>query len=117
MKTTKNLRDLAIPRWFIGVTSESKLTLHVFTDASSYVYGAMVYVMPGRTAYRSLVIAKSRIIPKASDKLSILRKELLAVGEGMPTSIITRKAIVHSIETLHFWMDTMTVYSLITILE
>ena len=83
MKTTEDLHDLAVPRWFIGITSESRLTLHVFTDASSYAYGAVVYVTSGRTTYQSLVISQSRIMPKASEKWSIPRKELLAMGEGM----------------------------------
>ena len=81
MKTTEDLCDLTVSRWFIGITNESRLTLHVFTDASSYAYGTVVYVTSGRTAYRLLVIAKSRIMPKASEKWSIPIKELLAMGK------------------------------------
>ena len=114
MKSTKDLRSLAVPRWFIGVASESRLTLHVFTDASSYTHGAIVYVTSGRTSYRSLVIAKSCIMPKASEKWSIPKKELLAMGEGMRISLIALKAIDRHIDTLHIWNDSMPVYSWIT---
>ena len=93
MKTTEDLHDLAVPRWFKGITSESHLMLHIFTDASSYAYGAVVYVTSGRIAYRSLVIAISRIMPKAYEKWSIPRKELLAIGEGMRISLFVLKAI------------------------
>ena len=65
MKSTEDLRNLAVPCWFISVTCDPHLTLHTFTDASSYAYGAVVYVTSGRTAYRSLVIAKSHIMLKA----------------------------------------------------
>ena len=44
MKSTEDLRSLAVPRWFIGVTSELRLMVHVFTDASSYADGAVVYI-------------------------------------------------------------------------
>ena len=86
MKTTEDLHNLAVPHWFIGITSESRLTLHVFTDASSYAYSAVVYITSGRTAYRSLVITKSRIMPKALEKWSIPEKKILAMGEGMRIS-------------------------------
>ena len=114
METTENLQDLAIPRWFISVTNESRLMLHVFTDSSSYAYGAVVYFMSSRTAYRSMVIAKNRIMPKASEKWSIPKKYLLAIGEGMRISIIAMKAIDRNIETLHIWTDYTTVYSWIS---
>ena len=103
MKTTEDLRNLAVSRWFIGVTNESCLTLHAFTDASFYAYDAVVYITSGRTAYRSLVIAKSHIMPKASEKWSIPRKELLAMGEGMRISLIAHKAIDRYADPLHIW--------------
>ena len=57
---------------------------------------------------------KSRIVPKAPEKLSIPRKDLLAMGKGMRISLIAMKAIVRHIDALHIWTDLMTVYSWIT---
>ena len=112
MKSTKDLRNLAVPRWFI--TTESRPTSHVFTDASSYAYGAVVYVTSRRTTYQSLVIVKSCVMPKASVKSSIPRKELLAIGEGMRISLFALKAIDRHGDALHILTDSMTVYSWIT---
>ena len=75
----------------LSLTSESRLMLHVFTDASSYAYGTVVYVKFSRTAYRSLVIPKSRIMPKASEKKDYSEKELITKGEGMHISVIAMK--------------------------
>ena len=113
-ETTKDLGNLAVPRWFIGVTSDSRLMLHVFTDANSYAYGAVVYVTSRRTAYQSLVIVKSCIMPKASEKWSIPRKELLAMGEGMRISLMVLNAIDRHVDAFHIWTDSITVYSWIT---
>ena len=114
MKITEDLHSLAVPHRFIGITTRSRMTLHVFTEESSYAYDAVVYITSGRTPYRSLVIVKSRIMLKASEKWSISRKELLAMGEGMRISLMALKAIDRHVGALHIWPDSLTVYLWIT---
>ena len=54
-------------------------------------------------------------MPKASEKCSIPKQELLAKGEGMRISLFALKAIDRHVDALHIWIDLMIVYSWITI--
>lgn len=76
------LEELKIPRW-LGTNSKDKIELHVFVDASSVGYGAVVYVRtirPDGEILTALITSKTRVAPVKT--LSIPRLELCAAELG-----------------------------------
>ena len=59
--------DILLPRCYLTSMSDAHKKLHVFSDASKKVYGAVIYICEG--IQTSFVMAKTRVIPMKSHTL------------------------------------------------
>ena len=97
-----------IPRWTHFSPLAKLVEIHAFADASSKVYGTVVYlrVVTGRDVTISLQVAKSRVAPTRT--ISIPRLELCA-------SHLISKLVSHYVNTvhleckIHLWSDSRDV--------
>ncbi|XP_057296268.1 uncharacterized protein LOC130625227 [Hydractinia symbiolongicarpus] len=104
---TKNLADIAIPRY---VGSEN-LELICFCDASRKAYATTIYLrsIKDGTTVVNLVFAKSRVAPKK--ELTIPRLELLSVLIGCRSlEFVKRQLKIQTIKCI-LWTDSMCVLS------
>ncbi|XP_067674964.1 uncharacterized protein [Haliotis asinina] len=92
-------------------TTNSVQQLHIFSDASERVYGAVAFL---RTVYQgkvyvSFVQARSRVAPKR--QLSIPRLELSAALVGAQLADMLNRELTLPIERVTLWSDSTTVLS------
>ncbi|XP_055714179.1 uncharacterized protein LOC129808430 [Phlebotomus papatasi] len=77
------IEQLTIPRWISTMSGSTVKELHIFTDASSYAYGAVAYAVSEDShghLQSQIVIAKSRVAP--TEAPTIPRLELCAALLG-----------------------------------
>ena len=56
------VRNIAIPCWFMQLTEESVVEIHVMCDTSKVAYGAVVYIVVQPGNHVSFVMAESWVI-------------------------------------------------------
>ena len=101
-------KNLQIPRCLCD--SNSVLQMHVFADASSEAYGAVVYMrcedQTGKISM-NLVSAKTKVAPLTS--CSIPRLELMAAVVALRLGLAAARALKIPHGDLYFWSDSMNV--------
>ena len=109
------LNEVKIPRCFVPVGTYS-VQFHIFTDASAYAYGAVVYVRS--RAYKEeyetrILMAKNRLSPKDILDKKIPRLELLGCLVGVRLYKYVRGALEKKLERMEviieptiFWSDS-----------
>ena len=104
------LEQLQIPRCFQpGPSDGCKIELHVFSDASEFAYGAVIYlkVIGPTGVYVNLLMGKSRVAPLKV--VSIPRLELTAATLAAKLSRFVMEELDAADLTVWFWTDSMTV--------
>ena len=96
---------LWFPRSFSG-SDHGQVVYHVFCDASTVAFCAVVYVVQGGEA--RILIARSRLAP-LSTRLTIPRLELVAALTGARLMDFVQKSLNLSSPTVVFWTDSMDV--------
>lgn len=111
-KTTALLSKCSIPRRiFSGIYDD--VTLHIFTDASSFAYATCAFLRcenQGQVTVK-LIAAKSRLAPM--QKPTIPRLELLGAALGARLAATLHSVLPTPSRTL-YWTDSMIVLSWIT---
>lgn len=114
LKQLHHLKNVKISRW-LGVTSESHLSIHTFVDASQTAFSACIFIRsetPDGVVKVQLLQAKSRITPLK--KITIPRLELMAATIGARLFESIKNALkINNYETF-FWTDSSTVLTWIT---
>ncbi|XP_064642864.1 uncharacterized protein LOC135497084 [Lineus longissimus] len=99
--------EFKVPRWYYQPDSTG-WALHVFVDASSKAYAAVIFA---RSTYSDsgvlvrLVIAKAKVAPVKA--VSIPRLELMAALLGMKLGLRVAKALHCEKSEIVFWTDSM----------
>ena len=109
-EATSALSNLRIPRCFqSGPSDGCQFELHLFSDASEFAYGVVVYLKVVSTSgvFISLVLGKSRVAPLKS--VSIPRLELTAATLAARVSRFLCEEIDVPTVKLYFWSVSMTV--------
>ena len=106
----KSLDQIAVPRCLQLQSKVRFKSIHVFTDASSEAYGAVVYqqcIYEDGTISIQFVMAKSRVSPLKS--ISIPRLELLGAVIGLQLSRKVTEVLQEDLRNVTFWSDSMSV--------
>ena len=108
------LANFTLPRCPTPVTANSRLSLHVFTDASQHSYAAAVYlVVRSGSAYTAfLLYSKMRLAPQKTT--SIPRLELLGVLIGVRAITFVHDQLHRHVDSQHLWTDSRCVLFWIT---
>lgn len=104
-KALPHLHDISIPRWISSLPQSEITEIHVFTDSSSYAYGAVAYAITGKGEGKNvshILIAKSKVAPIETP--TIPRLELLAAHLGARLLEKIRNAI--PTPSYHLWSDS-----------
>lgn len=105
------LKECRVPRCYSPAEKEnSRVELHVFSDASLIGYAAAAYLRfesPVGDARVSLIMAKSRIAPLKP--MTVPRLELQAALLGSKLADFLKKEIKMKISGRFFWSDSTTV--------
>lgn len=109
MDALPSIKRLKIPRWIGLSSSDDRIEMHTFTDASEDAYAAVVYfkIFIAEAIRYSLVTSKSRVSPLKA--LSIPRLELQAAVLGTRLSKSVETNHNHPISRRFFWSDSQTV--------
>ncbi|XP_064488518.1 uncharacterized protein LOC135400618 [Ornithodoros turicata] len=106
----RHLSRIQVPRFYeygLSDVADSRV-LHVFADASTAAYGAVVYLcvrdLTGRTT-TTLVLAKSRIAPLK--QLTLPRLELMASLVASRLFQYIGGNLKLEVSGVHFWTDSM----------
>ena len=106
------IQSVKIPRWY-GFHQQlcNKIELHLFCDASSLAYGAVVYfrVIVHDGVICRFVIAKPRLAPLKGNSLTIPKLELQAtvLAVRLKEAIVTETNVKPN--SIYFWLDSRTV--------
>ena len=94
-----------IPRW-TGLTSKSKLQLHIFCDASEEGFCVAVYsrVKNAKEIQTTLLASKSRVSPLKTESIS--RLELIACVLSVRMWSVIRETYPTTPENTFFWTDS-----------
>ncbi len=108
----EHLKSLRIARCLRPITFVPEFTkyqLHVFCDASTRGYGAIVYLRAKCKSVVSvqLVTARSRVAPVR--QLTIPRLELMGAVLGYRLGLRTKKALRVDVDSTTWWTDSSTV--------
>jgi hypothetical protein len=107
-----SISTTSIPRRYFSSMPdpEDSYQLHVFCDASSKAYGAIVYLRNTRSQETALVMSKSRLTP-ISNPLTIPRAELMAalLGSRLIDFVYTSLAQQLTISNCTLWSDSQIV--------
>ena len=103
------LRRVKIPRCYTRGGERTSVQLHVFTDASETGYGACAYVRveSSEGVCVSLVMGKSRVVPRKSHTLPRLELQAAVVGAKLARHV-TRE-LSWQLDGVHLWTDSMIV--------
>lgn len=106
----KNLRDVAIPRCYLGYSDATNLQLHIFTDASEVAYSSVLFwrtEAPNGEVNVSLVIAKARVAPLKLTSIPRLELQAAVMGARIAEAVI--KEHERKPDSKVFWTDSKTV--------
>ena len=109
----EELKDLSMVKVLRCLQKTSKViqrVIHVFTDASSEAYGAVIYqqcIYEDDTTSTRFVMSKSRVSPLKST--SIPRLELLGAVIGLKMAVKITESMDADIKKVIFWSDSMNV--------
>ncbi|XP_029842866.2 uncharacterized protein LOC115326201 [Ixodes scapularis] len=104
----KDLPRIMAPRHLQNADGESKLELHVFTDASPQAYDACAYLRAvdrKENVSVTLVFAKSRVAPLKT--LTLPRLELMGALLGARMAKYLCTVLFGVVVTLWYWTDSM----------
>ncbi|MCY3927479.1 MAG: A17 family peptidase [Acidobacteria bacterium] len=108
---SQNIQDattlISIPRQYFQFTPSSSATIHVFADASTKAYGAVVYLHQNNQI--SFIMSKTRVAPLK--QLTLPRLELMgAVLAARLSNFILRSFQHTQLHTsIHLWSDSQIV--------
>lgn len=109
----QTLNTLQIPR-FLGISTEARVQVHGFSDASEIAYGACVYIRleeSSSSVTTHLLIGKSRVAPLK--RTSLPRLELC--GAHMLAKLLhyctTQISSTFQITSVHAWCDSIVALS------
>ena len=108
-----NLQQIEFPRSYFPPSvslTNSKISLHVFCDASETAYGAVAYLRaeePDDTVHVSFLLARSRVAPKRQQ--SIPRLELCAALSGAQMGKMLKEELHLPLCEVWMWSDSTTV--------
>lgn len=102
------LAQLRVPRW-IGMSKESRMELHIFTDASNIAYGAAAYIVArnGSDVQSNLIMSVSKLAPKTP--ITIPRLELSAAVAGVQLLNQLKTTTVCRDAEVYLWTDSEVV--------
>ena len=103
-KEAKTIEDVEIPRSVGKLCDET--VFHVFCDASSKAYCAVVYAVHGGES--RLVIAKARLAPLRPN-ITIPRLELMAALIGVRLMRFIKETLNTDTSNILYWTDSMDV--------
>ena len=107
----KTLFEISILRCFVPVNLEAcSLQLHCFTDASTFGYGAVVYLRAqfgNGEKHCSLVMGRSRVTP--AKPVTIPRLELTAAVVGFELVQLVKRELDFAVDSIYFWTDSTSV--------
>ncbi|XP_026112361.1 uncharacterized protein LOC113091129 [Carassius auratus] len=111
-KELPDLYKLTLPRCYLPAdfdVEKSKLSLHVFGDASEVAYGSVAYLRAEQHSkiHTTFVMARSRVAPKR--QLSMPRLELCAALTSAQLAQFLKQELTIAIETVTLWTDSTTV--------
>ena len=101
---------IQIPRWH-GLNSNTDAELHIFTDESTFAYGAVAYFRynEGNDTRCSFIMSKSRLAPIKEKTLTVPKLELQAAVVTCRMKNVILDEIKLGIKSVHFWCDSKTV--------
>ena len=103
-RETEEIEEVEIPRSILPLDEDT--AFHVFCDASSKAYCAVVYAVHGGES--QLVMAKSRLAPLKSG-FTIPRLELMAALLGVRLMCFVKETIKVRASHVTYWTDSMDV--------
>ncbi|XP_059364848.1 uncharacterized protein LOC132103769 [Carassius carassius] len=111
-KELPDLCKLKLPRCYLPAdfdVEKSKLSLHVFGDASEVAYGSVAYLRAEQYGkiHTTFVMARSKVAPK--HQLSMPRLELCAALTSAQLAQFLKQELTIAIETVTLWTDSTTV--------
>ena len=111
ISTLHVVEELRIPRYLHIDHDPAKVRFHVFVDASSKGYAAVIYSCYAAAEHEmivNLVLAKAKVAP-LKPQMTIPRMELQAAVLGVRLADCVRKELNTSETGAQFWSDSMTV--------
>ena len=102
----KSIQEVKIPRPVSKLCDSEDTTFHVFCDASSKAYCAVVYAVHGGES--RLVIAKARLAPLRPG-ITIPRLELMAALIGVRLMRFVKETLSIHTSSAQYWTDSMDV--------
>ena len=99
---------LPVPRW-VHFSDSEEVVWHIFCDASTKAYAAVIYFVLPEKGISSLYFAKARVSPLRS-KMTVPRAELLALTVGVRLASHGSKHWMRPTRIV-FWSDSQTVLS------
>ena len=98
-----------------SVCNMEEADLHIFCDASKYIYGAVAYIVSTENSCikSELVKSKAKIVGKEGPKINTIPKlELMAILIGAKLAVYCINALFHvKIKTLYLYSDSRTALS------
>ncbi|GBL97172.1 hypothetical protein AVEN_87091-1, partial [Araneus ventricosus] len=105
-----SLNDISIPRW-IGLSTSSDYSLHIFCDSSERAFGAVLYIriQEGKTTKVQLLCSRNRLSPLK--RITFPRLELMAclIGVRLLNYICYNTSLDRNAATL--WTDSTVALS------
>ena len=111
-RNISSLVKIKIPSWYgFTATDMVQLELHVFSDASQCVYGAVVYIryILNKSLTRNFVLGKSRLAQIKKSSMSILKLDLQTALIAVRLKTTVMEEINLEIKKVFFWCDSKTV--------
>ena len=105
------VEELRIPRYLHIDHDPAEVRFHVFVDASSKGYAAVIYscyAAAGQEVTVNMVLAKAKVAP-LKPQMTIPRMELQAAVLGVRLADCVCKELNTSVTGFQFWSDSMTV--------
>ncbi|XP_022835506.1 uncharacterized protein LOC111362962 [Spodoptera litura] len=112
LKHLDDLKNITIPRSYLGYSDAALLELHVFSDASESAYAAVLYWRTTSSEgeiQTSLIVAKAKVTPLKLTSIPRLELQAAVMGVRLAEAVV-REHQVKPTRTV-FWTDSKTVLS------